>query len=44
MYEGVPVEINKENLKRATSMYFTRTMTFAKPLSPGSEPEANDQG
>ena len=30
LYEGVAVEINKNNLKRATSMYFTRTMTFAK--------------
>ena len=41
LYEGVPVKINKDNLKRATSMYFTRTMTFAKrPEKTSAPPEA----
>jgi hypothetical protein len=29
-YEGLPVEVNKANLKRAVTLYFTKTMTKAK--------------
>jgi hypothetical protein len=32
-YEGLPIEVNKENLKRAVKLYFTRTMTSAKKPS-----------
>jgi hypothetical protein len=32
-YEGLPIEVNKENLKRAVQLYFTRTMTSAKKPS-----------
>jgi hypothetical protein len=43
LYEGVPVEIHKNNLKRATSVYFTKTMTLAKSSSSNPEMEVNDQ-
>jgi hypothetical protein len=26
-YEGIPVEVNKANLKRAANIYFTQTIT-----------------
>ena len=29
-YEGLPVEVNKANLKRAVTLYFTKTMTKGK--------------
>ena len=32
-YEGIPVEINKMNLKRAANMYFTKTKDRGKDLS-----------
>jgi hypothetical protein len=32
-YEGIPVEINKANLKSAASIYFTKTSDTAKELS-----------
>jgi hypothetical protein len=32
-YEGLPMEVNKANLKRAVTLYFTKTMTSAKKHS-----------
>jgi hypothetical protein len=32
-YEGLPLEVNKANLKRAVTLYFTKTMTTAKKPS-----------
>jgi hypothetical protein len=29
-YEDQPIEVNKDNLKRAVTLYFTKTMTNAK--------------
>jgi hypothetical protein len=33
LYEEEPIEVNKENLKRATAIYFTKTMTLPKKAS-----------